>query len=213
MIEDQYERGLFPEVYDSLKAIHQAQTNSLNLQHPDFLPLGQDVLGIVFEKGGTSVLADGYLVAGLLTAPQRELMFYYGAFTQLMDDLEDVEGDLSSRILTLFSQTACHEPLDALTNRCIHFGGGLLETIHAFNVPGLGPLEEIMQRCITPLLIDSAGRAGRFYSRPYLAELEKHFPFRFSNLKQQRKKALRRLSADGILELVLASEDVGSPQN
>jgi len=88
-----------------------------------------------------------------------------------------------------------------------------LETIHAFNVPGLGPLEEIMQRCITPLLIDSAGRAGRFYSRPYLAELEKHFPFRFSNLKQQRKKALRRLSADGILELVLASEDVGSPQN
>lgn len=213
MIEGQYNRGLYPEVYDSLKAIHRAQTNSLNLQHPNLSPSEKDVLGIVFEKGGTSVLADGYLVAGSLTPQQKELLFYYGAFTQLMDDLEDVDGDLRSGILTLFSQTARHEPLDALTNRSLHFGAGLLESIRAFAVPALEPLEEIMGRCITPILIDSAGRAGRLYSRPYLAELERHFPFRFSNLKQQRKKTMRRLSPDRILELVLASEDDGSAQD
>ena len=213
MIEVQYERGLHPEVYDSLMAVHRAQTNSLNLQHPNLSQWARDVLGIVFEKGGTSVLADGYLVAGSLTPPQRELMFYYGAFTQLMDDLEDVDGDLRSGIMTMFSQTARHGPLDALTNRTIHLGAGLLESIHAFEVPGLEPLEEIMRRCITPILIDSAGRAGHLYSRPYLVELEEHFPFRFSNLKQQRKKAMCRLSADRIFELVLTSEDDVPPQN
>jgi hypothetical protein len=213
MIEVQYGRDLYPEVYDGLIAIHRAQTNSLNLQHRILSKSAVDVEGIIFEKGGTSALADAYLVAGSLTGPQRELMFYYGAFTQLMDDLEDVDDDLRSGIMTMFSQTARHGPLDALTNRCIHFGAGLLESIHAFVVPGLEPLEEIMRVCITPIIIDSAGRAGHFYSRSYLAELEKHFPFRFSNLKQQRKKAMGRLSADRILELVLTSEDDAPPQD
>jgi len=210
MIEGQYPRALYPVVYDSLKAIHRAQTNSLSLQHPVLSPSVQDVLGLVLEKGGTSVLADGYLVAGTLTPLQRELMFYYGAFTQLMDDLEDVDGDLRSGILTLFSKAARHEPLDALTNQSLHFGAGLLDLIHDFAVPALEPLEEIMQRSITPIMIDSVGRAGHLFSKPYLARLEKHFPLRFTNLNQQRKKAMRQISADRLLELVLTSEEDGS---
>ena len=40
-------------------------------------------------------------------------MFYYGTFTQLIDDLEDVQIDLQKGLNTIYSQTARHWPLDA----------------------------------------------------------------------------------------------------
>ncbi len=60
--------------------------------------------GSSFEKGGTSVLADGYLVAGSLTAEQRECIFGFGVLTQLMDDLEDLPHNLADQFLTIFSR-------------------------------------------------------------------------------------------------------------
>jgi len=133
MIEGQFDRQLHPEVYASLMAILRAQTNSLQLQLPHASPYEMDVLGLAFEKGGTSVLADGYLVAGSLTPLQQEFSFYYGAFTQLMDDLEDVEQDRRAGIMTVFSQTAGRWPLDAVTSRLIVFGNGLLDAMRCFN--------------------------------------------------------------------------------
>jgi len=203
MIEGQFDRQLHPEVYASLMAILRAQTNSLQLQLPHASPYEMDVLGLAFEKGGTSVLADGYLVAGSLTPLQQEFSFYYGAFTQLMDDLEDVEQDRRAGIMTVFSQTAGRWPLDAVTSRLIVFGNGLLDAMRCFNGTGLETLEEIMRKCITPLLIDSAGRVGQLFSRGYLAELERHSPYRFSQLKQVRRKVQRRFSTEEILETML----------
>jgi len=60
-----------------------------------------------------------------------------------------------------------------------------------------------MRKCITPLLIDSAGRVGQLFSRGYLAELERHSPYRFSQLKQVRRKVQRRFSTEEILETML----------
>ena len=203
MIESQFDRQLYPEVYASLMAIFQAQTKSMRLQLPNASPYEVDVLGLVFEKGGTAVLADGYLVAGRLTPFQREFSFYYGAFTQLMDDLEDVEQDRKDGIMTVFSQTACHWPLDAVTSRAMVFGNGLLDAMGRFHVNGLETLEEIMRKCITPLMIDSAGRVRHLYSRDYLNELERHFPYRFMQLKQLRRKVARRFSTEEIVETII----------
>ncbi len=204
MIEGQFPRWCYPEVYDSLLAIYYAQTNSLRLLRPKASPYEMDVLGIVFEKGGASVLADGYLVAGTLTPAQREFMFYYGTFTQLMDDLEDVAEDLRAGIMTVFSQTAQHWPLDAVANRTIHFGQRVLDALDRFETPGLEPLKEMMRLAITPLLIDTIGQHGRLYTRGYLKQLEAHFPFRFGFVKAQRKRlARRKVSIDGLIEKLL----------
>ncbi len=203
MIEGQFDRQLHPEVYASLMAVQRAQTKSLQLQLPHASPYEVDVLGLAFEKGGTSVLADGYLVAGSLTPVQQEFSFYYGAFTQLMDDLEDVEQDRRAGIMTVFSQTAGRWPLDAVTSRLIVFGNGLLDAMRCFNVTGLVTLEQVMRKCITPLLIDSAGRVGHLYSRGYLNELERHFPYRFLQLKQLRRKVARRFSTEEIVETII----------
>ena len=211
MIEGQFDRRLYPQVYASLMAIFRAQIKSLQLQLPHASPYEVDVLGLTFEKGGTSVLADGYLVAGSLTPFQREFSFYYGAFTQLMDDLEDVEQDRRDGILTVFSQTAGHWPLDALTSRAIVFGNGLLDAMGQFQAPGLELLEEVMRKCITPLMIDSAARVGHLYSRSYMQELEQHAPYRFAQLKQIRRKVSRRFSAEELMETVLLANGRNSP--
>jgi hypothetical protein len=204
MIEAQYDRPLYPQVYDSLLAIHRAQEKSLSLLRPQAAPYEVDVLSISFEKGGTAVLADGYLVAGHLNAVQRDFMFGYGVFTQLMDDLEDVKQDLQDGQLTIFSQAVPDSRLDILTNITFHLGMELIKGLDTFDIPERDSLKGLIQRGINLLLIDSAGQVSRYYSRPYLKELEAYLPFRFSHLNQTRKKLKRRnLKLSSLLEIFI----------
>jgi hypothetical protein len=195
MVEGQFERALYPQVYQSLNAIHDAQQKSLRLLHANTSPYDTDVLGIVFEKGGTAVLADGYLVAGSLSPAEADFMFTYGAFTQLIDDLEDVRQDLKDGIMTLFSHSACFWPLDGLTNRTFVMGQKLLRRLDCFDSPAREPIKEILQKSINPLLIVSASDLAPYYTRSYLAELESHLPFHYSFLSKQRRKINRQKAA------------------
>ncbi|MGB0385644.1 MAG: hypothetical protein ACPGWR_12555 [Ardenticatenaceae bacterium] len=185
MIEGQFERSHYPQVFESLLEIHRAQNKSLRLlHHPD----ETNVLEIGFEKGGTSVLADGYLVAGSLTEAQAEFIFGYGVLLQLADDLRDVPQDRQDGILTIYSQTAAHSPLDALANRTFHFGAKVLENVDCFDASELKPTQELIQRSIVLLLLDAIAATHPLYSPPYLREIEIFSPFRFSILRKQRQK-------------------------
>jgi hypothetical protein len=201
IIEDQFERSRYTQVFDSLQAIHLAQGKSLNLLHKGVSPYEMDVLGICFEKGGTSVLADGCLVAGSLSPAQSEFMFFYGTFTQLMDDLEDVQEDLKNGLETVFSQTARHWSLDAVTNRTFHFANRLLQTLDNFAAPGTELFTDLLRRSFNPLLIAAAGSSSRLYTRSYLRQIESHLPVRFAFLLDQRRRVERRhLSAILLVE-------------
>ena len=184
MIETQYPRPDHPAVFESLLAIHHAQVQSLKLLR-GVAALGEvDVLRLSFHKGGTSVLADGYLVNGSLPETQREYTYGHGIFAQLLDDMEDIEPDSRAGRLTLYSQAAGHEPLDALANRTFHFGRKILKGLDCFRVEE--SVRALIRRGADMLLIDTIGRADRYYSGAYLRELETYSPFRFSFLKQQR---------------------------
>ena len=188
LIEGQYPRRNSPVVYASLLGIHDSQQRSLALLHHRSAPYEVDVLGLTFEKGGAAVLADGYLVAGDLNAKEREFMFAYGAFTQLMDDLEDTQRDLQDGVLTLFSQLARRWPLDTITNRLFHFGKRVFQPVQDFKGKDVLTLQEVIWKCIDPLLIDFASRNPEYYSRGYLKELEDHFPFGYRDLVKNRKQ-------------------------
>jgi hypothetical protein len=190
MIEQQYARFSFPGVYESLLDIHTGQTKSLRLVRPNAAPGEVDVLGISIEKGGASVMADGYLVSGTLGPAQRLFSFGHGVFAQLLDDLEDVEQDHADGRLTIYSQAAGRWPLDALTNRTFHFGRKVLERLDCFELAE--PVKDLIRRGATSILIDTASRVERFYTPAYLQELEAHSPFRFSFLNKQRKDFARR---------------------
>ena len=201
MIEAQYSRALYPQVYDSLLAIHRAQEKSIRLLRCNASPYEVDVLGISLEKGGTSVLADGYLVAGSLSERHAEFTFGFGAFLQLVDDLQDVEGDGRDGLLTVFSQTARRWPLDAITNRTLQFGRRVLELLPCFDAPEAEPFKELMRRSATLLVVLAAGRAARLHTRDYIRELEGRSPFRFAFLeKQSRRLARQRISLMRMIE-------------
>ncbi|RPJ58170.1 MAG: hypothetical protein EHM24_28865, partial [Acidobacteria bacterium] len=109
LIECQFARERQPQVYEALLAIHAAQLRSVTLLQR---PAPDDVVEISVEKGGTSVLADGYLVAGTLNAAQAECVFGLGVFLQLRDDLEDLVEDRRSKQATVFSSLPPRALLD-----------------------------------------------------------------------------------------------------
>ncbi len=204
LIEDQWDRMRYPLVYDSLLEIQAAQMRSLRLVSPGAAPYELDVLGISFEKGGVSVLADGYLVAGWLTPEQAAFTYGYGAYTQLMDDLEDIQEDLQAGRQSIFTQTAGRWPLDHLTSRMIHFGRVVFGDFSAFTTPATSSMRELTDHGIDSVLIDIIGRAAKYYSKPYLRELERHVPFRFASTARQRKKFERqKLNLSRLVESVI----------
>lgn len=206
-IESQYARAAYPQVYASLLAIHAAQHKSLRLLRPGCSPYDADVLGISFEKGGASVLADGYLVAGVLARPQAEFLFGLGALLQLGDDLEDVADDCEAGRMTVFTQTAGAWPLDGLTTRVLHFGQRVLAHMGDFAAPGTAALQEFVQRCAMQPIYHSAGQASRYYSRAYLRALEAHSSFRFAFVRGQRGRLWRQRAALGrFMEAFLAPD-------
>jgi hypothetical protein len=93
MIEEEYPRPIFPDVHASLRAIHRAQIESLRLHDAPDHDYESELLPLTITKGGTSVLADGYLVTGDLSSSHAEAVFGYGVLLQLIDDLQDVDED------------------------------------------------------------------------------------------------------------------------
>lgn len=208
LIEGQYDRPNSPQVYESLLSIHRAQVGSMLLLREKQPVAAAKVLPIVLEKGGTSVLADGCLVAGAVTPAQTEFLFGLGAFLQLVDDLEDVEEDVRDGLQTVFSRAAGREPLDSLTDRTACFGSRVMDGLGHFAVPGSEPLQELMRSAPLRALASSAAQARRFYTRPFLRALEAHSPFRFSFSDRQKRKLVRR---QALLERLFEACTVLSP--
>ena len=190
MIETQYSRLEEPAVFESLLAIHHAQSQSVNLLRRAAAPGEVDVLGLSFYKGGTSVLADGYLAGGSLNGAQRQYSYGHGIFAQLLDDMEDVEQDSRAGRLTLYSQPGGHWPLDALASRTFHFGHRVLMALDCFDVDE--PIRDLIRHGADLLLIDVIGRTEGYYPPAYVRELETYSPFRFSFLKERRDEFIKR---------------------
>lgn len=191
-VETQHDRRHLPQVYESLQAIHKAQTRSLNLLQGDASPYAVDILGICFEKGGTSVLADGYLVAGDLTPSQREKMFAYGALTQLVDDLEDAQNDRNAGLMTVFSQTMGRWRLDEVTNRTLNFGEQVVGILAADAPPFLDPLMTMFKDAVPLVVFQAAAGQRRYFSRDYVLNMQAHFPLRFRAMDGFQKRIVRK---------------------
>jgi hypothetical protein len=200
LIEEEYARADWPEVYDSLLAIHRAQENSVRLLRSGSAPAGVDILKLSFEKGGASVLADACLVAGSLSPDEAQFAFDWGVLLQLADDLQDLQQDLREGILTIFTQAAARASLDNLTTHTLNFGHRVMSQVDRMpsNHSALNgaaakhkSLTEMIRMSCTLLLIWSAGESAKLYTSRYLAELETHSPFRFAPLAEKRKKLAR----------------------
>ena len=134
-------------------------------------------------------MADGYLVAGRLTYEQEKALFGYGVYLQLLDDIQDVKEDTKGQTKTLFSCRDKNISLGAFVNKTIHFGRTIMEEMRCFDGIDIEVMLRLMNRSIEMMIIESAGMNPDYYSKEYLAELEKHSPLRFEYIRQKRSQS------------------------
>lgn len=188
MIENEYSRNDFPEVYQSLLGIHDAQTNSLKLLQQKILIEEAEILKICLAKGGASVLADGYLVAGKLTEEQRYFLFGYGAYLQLLDDIQDVEEDFAAGLMTVFSGSVFRVSLDSKLNKTYWFGEQVMESLEFFDGQHIELFKSLMRRSMDLFVTEAIAQVPEAYSRKYVTAFEGFSPFHFSYIRKRKEQ-------------------------
>ncbi len=192
MVEEEYPPSDFPEVHASLLAIHAGQVKSLGQQKRDQPPDDSSLLQISVEKGGSSVLADGWLVAGRLSAEEAGFFFGFGVMLQLLDDLQDLLDDRRAGHWTLFSRRAMSGSLDGLTSRLGNFLNSVLDSACAFRHPRGEELRDLIRRNSAMLMLRAVAQNADFYDPDYLRRMEVFSAVRFSYLREFQRSAERR---------------------
>jgi hypothetical protein len=191
LVERQYPRELYPQVFDCLLAIHGAQEQSIGQGLLD----EADCLRVSCRKGGTSVLAGACLVRGSLTAEESRFTFEWGVLLQLGDDLQDLYDDMRRGSATLFSRAAASgKPLDGLTIQLLNFSGRVGKRMD--ELPhGSASFKELLKMSWRSLIIRAVADSHEFFSPRFLREAEQHSPFRFEFL---RARSERLASQEGL---------------
>lgn len=207
LIEEQFPRPRYPEVYECLLAIHQAQENSLAQLKQKRSQESPDLYRLSFAKGGTSVLADACLSHGHLNDAQARFAFGWGALLQLGDDLQDIQEDMKNGSATLFSGAAKGGlPLDQLVRQLLAFSDRVADRVD--QLPDGNPaLKRLLRGSWRSLILMAVSRSHRFFSRSFVAELEPSSPFRFAFQRDRHQMLAGRRGLYKVLfESFLASD-------
>lgn len=196
LIESQFERELYPEVYDSLLLIHISQKNSLK-QQTTSCPFEKDIVDISFKKGGSSVLADGYLVKGTLTEDEIKFMLGFGIILQLCDDMQDIQTDMDSKSATVFSLSAKGHKLDILANKLFR----LIEYVLSYDIKNIKfehdeKIVPFMQQCCSLIALDGIISHKKYFTNEYIKNIEKYLPVRSKflyNIKNKTPKKFNKI--------------------
>jgi hypothetical protein len=170
MVENEWDREKYPQVFESLVAIHNAQTRSIFLVNKGANLTENELLSICIEKGGTSVLADGYLIKGNMTREQEWFCFGFGAFLQFIDDIQDMKEDSEGKLETLFTRASVAGQLEEFTNRTLSFSNAVLKDMHyCFTSDDLDAVQRLMDKSILFMVNEAVGLNDYFYQKQYVA--------------------------------------------
>jgi len=140
-----------------------------------------------FFKGGTSVLADAYLIKGKLTYEEMFFSFQYGAFLQLLDDLQDKDEDEFESSQTLFTNLKAGEKADSEIRHLIAY-------IYSVNTPSASDssnttlLKEVISQCTLLMIMEAVGKQPSIISDTFYKEIESYSKVRLSFYKKLNKR-------------------------
>lgn len=182
MIEQEFDRNDCPQVFESMIAIHQGQTRSVfQFSGIDLTP--DDLLDISIEKGGTSVLADGYLVAGDLSEADAVFLFRFGVLLQLIDDLQDIEEDRCRNQRTLAGALACQKSLHSFTNHLLSFLDVVAGPIEGEQSAEARKFRTLIEQSCRLLIFEAIAANKTWYDNLYIEMMQHHSPVRFVYLQ------------------------------
>lgn len=217
-VEEEYPRDRFGDVHQSLLAIHAGQVKSVTQQDDPNLSDAR-LLSISCEKGGSSVLADLYLVAGAASPDEERFAFGYGVALQLMDDLQDVEHDRAAGHQTVFTRAASRGPLDEPAARLLHFIDGVLDDGPCFAGPAFADRKDLLRRNCRSLVVGSMAEHPWRFTRGFRRRVAVQWPFALPAMRRLRRRAQRRFAdaerelrrqtgARSLLDWLLSQNDV-----
>lgn len=210
IIEKEYPREKYLDMYDSLILIQESQEESMN-QKGRFTPYYKDILGISLKKGGASVLSDAYLVLGTLSEEIKDFSFGYGTLLQLCDDLQDCCKDYEDSNMTIFSQTFKNWQLDSLTNKLINYLSTIIEKSNKIT-EDMDKSKFILKNILYLIFSTIAENKNR-YSRTYFKEIDKYCDVRLNNLRKiysdirKKLKKFKNINDLSIYDIVLIATE------
>lgn len=190
-IEQVRPRWRWPEVWESLRAIHYGQEGSLLQQEGTGLD-EERVLALSMAKGAASVWADAALVAGELDEGALRFAVGYGFALQLLDDLQDARSDRAAGHRTLFSMAMARGPLDAEVSRLFRFLTVVVEEEPRFAAPSLAGVRDLIRRNCTALLVGAVAHDPELCSRRFTRRLQRRWPIVFAGQRRLARRARRR---------------------
>ena len=188
MIEKDYPPQEFRDVHLSLSAIHRAQSKSLLLHNIQPGCDEESLTAITMEKGGTSVLADGYLAAGRLNNAEADSFFEYGVLLQLVDDLRDIDEDRVNAHSTPFSRIVEQGNLDSAARRLLLFVKHCAMQLSSLNHSHANQVKEMVEQSCSFLILETAARHHEFYSARFLKSVECWMPLRPAFLNELHRE-------------------------
>jgi len=188
LIEAEFPRAAYPQVFDCLLAIHHAQEESIaQVTHGSNCD-NAELLRMSCSKGGTSVLADACLAHGWLNEEESRFAFNWGVLLQLGDDLQDVQEDMQRGSVTLFSRAAAQgTPLDNLVIQLLNFSdqvGAQMDILPN----GTPTLKNLLKMSWRSLIIGAVAHSHQFFTPAFLTGAEQSSPFRFAFLRARRER-------------------------
>jgi hypothetical protein len=217
LIEDQYPRQQYPQVFDSLLAIHRAQEQSIaQLSRGAGLDNSLDnsaLLRITCAKGGISVLADACLAQPWLTAEDVRFSFEWGVLLQFGDDLQDVAEDLARGSVTLFTRAVAQsESLDSLVLQLLNFSHHVSNRIDGL-ANGSPSLKDLLRMSWRSLILMAVADSHEFFSPAFLAQIEPCSSFRFEFLRARSNKLTGRQALFNTLFDAFLEAGEGTPNS
>jgi len=190
LIENRFNRKEFPNAFNSLIAINEAQTKSLK-QHTKSIPPEELIVEISMEKGGTSVLADGYLVQGDMTEEDALFAFGLGVALQLVDDLQDTSRDIAVHQHTMFTVPFLKkEPSDARACRLIQLMQVMVDPAHYNNLDENGnKLRFAMLKMTNTIAIKAIAKYCYIFTEEFVEDVAQCSPIFLSNLSRVNNMA------------------------
>ena len=193
MIETQYSRKDYPQVFESILCIHLGQCKSLVQQNILAVSSEKSILEISTEKGGASVLADAYLVCGDLDEKLSDLMFGFGFVLQLADDLQDAVEDFENNHMTVFSRNVKTTKLDELTNKLITFTIKALDFENYKKSPYILDIKNLIIDKTLMIIFQAVWDNRKLYTKSYIRNFKKYTPFNYRYLSRKIKKLKKEL--------------------
>lgn len=190
-IEGQYDRRVNSDVFKSLLLIQDAQVSSMNQDAVTKID-AVSVLPLSFYKGGSSVLADSFLIKGNLNRDEMDFSFGYGSFLQLLDDFQDAEEDRSNHHWTLFSIKEEQDIYDREVDKLLSFIHSVMNK-HTFHTDNEILIKDVITECTIIMVMEVIGRNPHFVSEKLYKNLESYSKVRLSFYKEFKETALTNL--------------------